>query len=197
MFTGIIESVGRLTNLESSGSNIILTIESDISKDLKPDQSVAHNGICLTIEQQTPTSHRVTAIAETLVKTNLKYCKPGDSINLERSMVANQRIDGHFVQGHVDATGVCEDIKDINGSWEIGISYDYGFDELVIEKGSICMNGISLTIFNVTPGRFTVGIIPYTFEHTNMKTLKEGDYVNLEFDVIGKYITKMARNYLK
>ena len=112
-------------------------------------------------------------------------------------MVANQRIDGHFVQGHVDATGVCEDIKDINGSWEIGISYDYGFDELVIEKGSICMNGISLTIFNVTPGRFTVGIIPYTFEHTNMKTLKEGDYVNLEFDVIGKYITKMARNYLK
>jgi riboflavin synthase len=190
MFTGIIETTGRVESITNRGSGKIFSISSSITSELKEDQSIAHNGACLTVENISNGTYSVTAILETLEKTNLGTWIPGDMINIERCMQLNGRLDGHMVQGHVDATGTCTSITDMNGSWEYGISYPPEFAKLIIEKGSICLNGISLTAFNVTDSGFMVAIIPYTYEHTNMKQLSVNETVNLEFDVIGKYIQR-------
>ncbi|ULQ58158.1 riboflavin synthase [Flavihumibacter rivuli] len=191
MFTGIIESLGTIAALETSGTNKIFWVSSPISHELKIDQSVAHNGVCLTVDALKDGQHRVTAIAETLEKTNLGELQPGDLLNLERCMVMNGRIDGHIVQGHVDGTGTCTGVKDLDGSWEYRFSIDPQFAPLIIEKGSICINGTSLTLFNVTTDSFSVAIIPYTYEHTNINQLVPGSKVNLEFDMIGKYVNRL------
>ena len=190
MFTGIIENLGKVIRSNSSGANRILWIESPISGSFKVDQSIAHDGVCLTVEEITGNTHRVTAVAETLEKTNLSSWETGRWVNLERSLLLTNRLDGHFVQGHVDTTAVCRKIKHKNGSHEIEFSFPKKFAALVIEKGSICINGISLTAFGVKKDSFKVAIIPYTFEHTNLQHLSEGDAVNLEFDLIGKYILR-------
>jgi riboflavin synthase len=190
MFTGIIESLGKVREAESRGTNRTFWIESSLSGELKVDQSISHNGVCLTVEELRAGAHRVTAIEETLEKTNLESWQPGHLVNLERCMVMNGRLDGHIVQGHVDTTAVCTDRKDMNGSWEFRFEFPKKFTRLVIEKGSICLNGISLTIFNVKKSRFDVAIIPYTFEHTNIQSILPGHLVNLEFDIIGKYVSR-------
>ena len=190
MFTGIIETVGQVLSVESKGTNKTFIISSSLSSGFKVDQSVAHNGVCLTVESFDTESHTVTAIEETLKKTNLGSWKTGDLVNIEQCLPANGRLDGHFVQGHVDATGECIAKTTLKGSWEYIIRIPNQFAPLVIEKGSISLNGISLTIFNVGPDRFTVAIIPYTYEHTNMNRLEQGDTVNLEFDLLGKYILR-------
>lgn len=190
MFTGIIECTGEVTKVISNGSNQVFWVRSTISPELKKDQSVSHDGVCLTVEAIEGDQHRVTAIRETLDKSNLGQWVAGSSVNLERCLQLNDRLDGHIVQGHVDATGKCTSLVEKNGSWEIVISFPKKMGELIVEKGSICVNGISLTAFNVKRKRFTVAIIPYTFEHTNIKTLKEGDIVNLEFDILGKYLLR-------
>lgn len=192
MFTGIIESVGIVESLTPQGTNSSFWIESPISHELKIDQSVSHNGVCLTVEKIEEKRHRVTAIKETLGKTNLGTLKSGDLVNLERSMLLNSRIDGHLVQGHTDTTGVCTSRRDLKGSWELRFEFPKSFSRLVIEKGSICLNGISLTIFNLKKNRFSVAIIPFTFEHTNIQKIFPGSQVNLEFDMIGKYISRLA-----
>jgi len=191
MFTGIIEAKGAITEISISDSNYTFWIESSLSSQLKIDQSLSHNGVCLTVEEIKSNMHRVTAIQETLQKTNLINFSVGSVINLERCMTLNGRIDGHIVQGHVDTTGVCKKITNKKGSWEYLIEINPSFAGLIIEKGSICMNGISLTIFNVTKNSFTVAIIPYTFEHTNIHLLIEGATVNIEFDMIGKYVNRL------
>lgn len=190
MFTGIIEKTGTVKDIITSGGNKSFWIESPLSVELKVDQSLAHNGVCLTVEEIKESLHRVTAIHETLVKTNLGKWEIGGTVNLERSMQVNGRLDGHFVQGHVDATAECISVIAKDGSWEYTFLFDKKFTALVIEKGSICLNGISLTIFNVTETNFTVAIVPYTFENTNMKQIQNGDIVNIEFDVLGKYINR-------
>jgi len=190
MFTGIIECSGLIKEVIPNGDNRSFFVESAISDALKIDQSVSHSGVCLTVEEKGAGWHRVTAIAETLKKTNLQDWKPGMFINLERSLKIGDRLDGHLVQGHVDATGTCIQKKDKKGSREFSFSFPKEFNELVIEKGSIALNGISLTIFSVRKKSFSVAIIPYTFEITNLKELKRGDLVNLEFDLIGKYINR-------
>ena len=192
MFTGIIECTGLIEKLESNGSNKTFWIQSSISKELKVDQSCSHNGVCLTVEEIASNQHRVTAIEETLSKTNLGTLQPGSEINLERCMQMNGRLDGHIVQGHVDTTAVCIGKKTLEGSWKYTFQYAATFAHLVVETGSICLNGISLTVFNVQKDLFSVAIIPYTFEHTNMKQVEKGSIVNIEFDIIGKYIYKMA-----
>jgi len=194
MFTGIIETSGIIKKITSQGSNKTFWIDSPISSELKVDQSVSHNGICLTVEQIENDAHRVTAIKETLDKTNLSDWKKGDLVNLERCLQMNGRLDGHIVQGHVDATAVCSKVKNLKGSWEFNFSFPMEFSHLIIEKGSISLNGISLTVFNVKKRSFSVAIIPYTFEHTNMKTLKKGDKVNIEFDMIGKYVSRITKH---
>lgn len=181
MFTGIIEQIGIITAVESLGTNRRFVISSPISSALKVDQSVSHNGICLTVEKVDGDTHQVTAIFETLQKTNASSWKSGDKVNLERCLQMNGRLDGHIVQGHVDTTGNCIEISDKDGSREFTIEFPEQFAPLVIEKGSISLNGISLTIFNVTKNHFTVAIIPYTLEHTNLNQLVPGDSVNLEF----------------
>jgi riboflavin synthase len=188
MFTGIIEESGRITGVNENGGNRSFWVESPLTSQLKVDQSLSHNGICLTVEAIQHSAYQVTAVAETLAKTNAGSWKPGDYINLERAMIMNGRIDGHLVQGHVDAIGECLAIQDQEGSWRIDIGFPGSFAHLVIEKGSIAVNGISLTAWGVTESSFAVAIIPYTFEHTNLKYLKPGHSVNLEFDMIGKYI---------
>jgi riboflavin synthase len=190
MFTGIIEDQGEIQEVIQKDTNQIFWIKSALAPQLKVDQSVAHNGVCLTIEEIMIDTYKVTAIEETVKKTNLSEWKAGDFVNLERSLLATSRIDGHFVQGHVDTTGVCKKIKDKNGSWELTIIFPQKFASLIIEKGSICLNGISLTCFDVKKDRFKVAIIPYTWEHTNLKFLQKKDKVNLEFDLIGKYILR-------
>ncbi len=190
MFTGIIEASGIVKELNSNGSNKTFWIESPISKELKIDQSISHNGVCLTVEETKGNMHRVTAIAETLQKSNLGELKMGDTVNLERCMQMNGRIDGHIVQGHVDATANCISKKDMNGSWEYRFQFPAQFKGLVIEKGSISLNGISLTIFNVDENEFSVAIIPYTYEHTNIQFINKGNSVNIEFDMIGKYVQR-------
>lgn len=190
MFTGIIEALGRIEQIEVHGSNRTFWLSSTISHELKIDQSVSHSGVCLTVEEVRPDSYRVTAIAETLEKTNLGSWKQGDLVNLERCLSFQGRLDGHIVQGHVDATAVCIDKKDMNGSWEFRFRFPVAFAALVIEKGSISLNGISLTIFNVTRDEFSIAVIPYTFEHTNIQHLSVGKSVNLEFDMIGKYVQR-------
>lgn len=193
MFTGIIETIGIISKIEQSGSNTSFYVKSNISDDLKIDQSLSHNGVCLTVEAVEAGVHKVTAIHETLQKTNLGLLKQGDTVNLERCMQMNGRLDGHIVQGHVDGTAVCNLVIEKEGSWEYRFKMNADFAPLIIEKGSVTLNGISLTIFDVTVDAFTVAIIPYTYEHTNMKTLKQNDVVNLEYDMIGKYINRMQQ----
>ncbi len=190
MFTGIIEALGVVKEVVISGSNHSFRIQSPLSTSLKVDQSVSHNGVCLTVEAVEGDNHLVTAIDETIKKTALGQWREGTLVNLERCLALNARLDGHFVQGHVDSTGTCIRKLEKDGSWEFEIAFPSHFAELIIEKGSICVNGISLTAFNVTNNQFTVAIIPYTYEHTNINQVKEGSVVNLEFDLIGKYITR-------
>ncbi len=190
MFTGIIECTGIVEKIESKGSNKTFWIKSPIGNELKIDQSLAHNGVCLTVEEIANSIHRVTAIEETLRKTNLHTLHIGSEINLERCMLMNGRLDGHIVQGHVDCTATCTHKKQLDGSWEFSFEFDKQFAHLVIEKGSISINGTSLTCFNVSENNFTVAIIPYTFEHTNIKHVVAGSIVNIEFDIIGKYILR-------
>jgi riboflavin synthase len=193
MFTGIIETTGEVKEIIKPGSNLSFWILSNLAKSLKVDQSLSHNGVCLTIEEidEPAHLHRVTAIAETIEKTALGQLTAGSIINLERCMQLNGRLDGHMVQGHVDTTAGCTDVMEKNGSWEYSFEMDQKFAALIIEKGSITVNGISLTLFNITRSSFAVAIIPYTFEHTNMKHLKKGDNVNIEFDMIGKYVNRI------
>jgi len=190
MFTGIIESLGKIHSIDTNGTNKTFWIESPLGPELKIDQSLSHNGVCLTVEETKDQLHRVTAIEETLEKTSLGSWLPGDLVNLERCMIINGRLDGHIVQGHVDTTATCLQRTDKDGSWEYRFEFPKKFGHLVIEKGSISLNGISLTIFNVKRSKFDIAIIPYTFEHTNIQSVTKGSAVNLEFDIIGKYVTR-------
>ncbi|MCD0488458.1 riboflavin synthase [Pedobacter sp. MC2016-14] len=191
MFTGIVETLGKVTSVVKEQDNIHYTISSAISHELKIDQSVAHNGVCLTVVKLDENSHTVTAIQETLQKTNLQDLKEGNVVNLERCMQMNGRLDGHIVQGHVDQTAVCVKKATLEGSWEYRFSYDKGLGNVTVEKGSVCVNGISLTVVNSQDNEFSVFIIPYTFENTNLQEVEEGDLVNLEFDIIGKYVARL------
>lgn len=191
MFTGIIETIGEVIDIKKEGTNRSFWIYSEISSELKIDQSVSHNGVCLTVDALAPQIHRVTAIEETLRVTNLNSWTVGTKVNLERCMTPQSLLDGHIVQGHVDAVGICEEITPKQGSAEYSFSFPEKFAALIIEKGSIAINGISLTCFNVKKNQFTVAIIPYTFEFTNMHQITKGAEVNLEFDVMGKYILRM------
>lgn len=193
MFTGIIESLGIIDSIDTHGTNKTFWVSSTVSNELKVDQSISHNGVCLTVEELKDGLHRVTAIRETLEKTNLDTWKPGDLVNLERCLQMNGRLDGHIVQGHVDATATCTRRKVLDGSWEFRFEFPKKFSHLVIEKGSISLNGISLTIFNVKKSRFDIAVIPYTYEHTSIQSIKPGDKVNLEFDMIGKYVSRMVK----
>ncbi|MEP3372525.1 MAG: riboflavin synthase [Maribacter dokdonensis] len=191
MFTGIIETLGKVTALEPKGGNLDITIASSLTPELKIDQSVAHNGVCLTVVSLTDTTYTVTAIAETLSKTNLDTLKITDTVNLERAMILGSRLDGHIVQGHVDQTGECTSVREDNGSWIFSFTYDAATGNPTIEKGSITIDGTSLTVVNSGKNTFEVAIIPYTYEHTRFNTYKPGTIVNLEFDVIGKYVAKL------
>ena len=191
MFTGIIETTGIVTDIISTGTNKTFWIASPISADLKVDQSVAHSGVCLTVEKVENGQHQLTAIEETLHKTNLNTWEIGTIVNMERCLAMNGRLDGHIVQGHVDAMATCLQVADKDGSWEYIFSFDSKFASLVIEKGSIAINGTSLTVFNVTGNTFTVAIIPYTYEHTNIHQVTVGSRVNIEFDIIGKYVARL------
>jgi len=191
MFTGIIETLGEITDIVEQGSNIHFTVGSMISKELKIDQSVAHNGVCLTVVACDEHTHTVTAIEETLRKTSLGNLTIGSKVNLERCMQMNARLDGHIVQGHVDQTAKCILRNELDGSWEYRFAYDTSNGNVTVEKGSICINGISLTVVNSELAEFSVFIIPYTFEHTNLQEVNVGDTVNLEFDIIGKYVARL------
>lgn len=190
MFTGIIEAVGQVKEVTGHGTNKTFWIFSPLTRELKVDQSIAHNGVCLTVEEIKEDIYRVTAVKETLDKTNLGYWQGGTFVNLERSLLPTSRLDGHFVQGHVDTTGVCKSIKDCKGSFEIEFEFPEDYAALVIEKGSISVNGVSLTVFEVRQDSFKVAIIPFTWTHTNLQYLKEDDKINLEFDMVGKYILR-------
>ena len=190
MFTGIIESTGIVKEVISKGSNRTYWLSCPLSREFRVDQSVSHSGVCLTVEEIRDTEYRVTAIEETLQKTTLGTWKTGTAVNIERSLLLGSRLDGHFVQGHVDTTGTCISRVEKEGSWEFDFEFPPAFSALMIEKGSICINGISLTAFNVNRNSFRVAIIPYTFEHTNISQVREGQQVNLEFDMIGKYIDR-------
>jgi riboflavin synthase len=196
MFTGIIETFGSLSKIEQDAGNIHFTITSPLAAELQIDQSVAHNGVCLTVVECDQNSYKVTAIAETLNKTNLGDLKVGDQINLERAMIMGSRLDGHIVQGHVDQVGVCEKIVEEDGSWRFSFSYDASTGNTTIEKGSITVDGTSLTVVDATDSGFSVAIIPYTFEHTRFNQYQVGTRVNLEFDVLGKYVARYM-NLLK
>jgi len=191
MFTGIIESIGRVDAIMGDGENLLLTVSSSISSSLTIDQSVAHNGVCLTVVHIDGGTHQVVAIGETLLKTTLGSLAPGDLVNLERAMMMNTRLDGHIVQGHVDGIAKCQAIEEQEGSWQYLFEYDKAFQHLIVEKGSICLNGISLTVFDLDDNKFKVAIIPYTYAHTNIHLLQVGTYVNLEFDIIGKYVARI------
>jgi len=195
MFTGIIESFGTIQKITEEGTNVHIDISSSLTAELKIDQSLAHDGVCLTVVETRPDSYRVTAIHETIQKTNLAQWEVGKKVNLERCMPANGRFDGHIVQGHVDQVGVVKNINDQHGSWLFEIEYDSTKGNVTVEKGSITINGTSLTCFNSGPGKFSVAIIPYTFDHTNFHQLKVGELVNLEFDIIGKYIARIVKGY--
>jgi riboflavin synthase len=194
MFTGIIETLGEIKAIEKEGGNVHLTITSAITNELKIDQSVAHNGVCLTVTSIINNEYSVTAIQETIEKTNLSDWKIGAAVNLERAMKLGDRLDGHIVQGHVDQIGICKAIKEANGSWYYTFEYNPNLNNLTIEKGSITVNGVSLTVVNSMKNEFSVAIIPYTYEHTNFHIFEVGTKVNLEFDVIGKYVSKLYSN---
>ncbi len=191
MFTGIIENLGQIVRINPNGSNVSFWVKSAMSNQLKVDQSVSHNGVCLTVEQIMDDSHKVTAIEETLLKTNLSKLVVGDCVNLERCLQMNGRIDGHIVQGHVDDVATCTNAIEKYGSWEYTFEFNEKFAALLIEKGSVCVNGISLTAFNVTTTSFSVAIIPYTYFNTSIKNIDVDGLVNVEFDVLGKYILRM------
>ncbi|MDN3586297.1 riboflavin synthase [Pedobacter aquatilis] len=191
MFTGIIETLGEIKAIKTENTNIHFTISSAISNELKIDQSVSHNGVCLTVVALSDNTHTVTAIGETLSKTSLGNLKVGSKINLERCMQMNGRLDGHIVQGHVDQTAICVKREELDGSWEYRFKYDASNGNVTVEKGSVCVNGISLTVVNSQSDQFSVFIIPYTFEHTNLHEVEVGDTVNLEFDIIGKYVARL------
>ncbi|MBK7181820.1 MAG: riboflavin synthase [Bacteroidetes bacterium] len=191
MFSGIIETLGEVVDLEKEQSNLHITVKSDFTNELKIDQSIAHNGVCLTVVNIKNENYTVTAIDETLMKTNLGKLNVGDKVNLERCLRVGDRLDGHIVQGHVDQTAVCVDVKEANGSWMYTFEYDASKNNINVEKGSICINGVSLTVVNSLKNRFSACIIPYTYEHTNFKNIKSGTVVNLEFDILGKYISKL------
>lgn len=198
MFTGIIENLGTVAKVEKHQTNLELYVESSLASELKIDQSVAHSGICLTVvEIFGDRTYRVTAIDETIAKTNIGDLKEGDKINIERCMTMGARLDGHIVQGHVDQIGVCEGVEEQDGSWIYSFSYDPSLGNVTVEKGSITVNGTSLTVVNSVEGGFSVAIIPYTYENTVFHTLRKGDRVNLEFDVIGKYVARMMEGYKK
>jgi len=191
MFTGIIETLGIITAVRKENENVHITIRSSITSELKIDQSVAHNGICLTVVAIENDTYTVTAIQETILKTNLGDWKVNDIVNLERAMKLGDRLDGHIVQGHVDQTAICQSITETNGSWLFTFEYDSTYKNITIEKGSITVNGVSLTVVNSKNNAFSVAIIPYTYEHTNFKDFREGSKINLEFDVIGKYVARL------
>ncbi|PWJ54511.1 riboflavin synthase [Dyadobacter jejuensis] len=195
MFTGIVEATGLVENIVNQGSNVQFTIQSAIASTFKVDQSISHNGVCLTVVACDGDRYQVTAVEETLLKTNLRDLKTGDLVNLERCMPANGRFDGHIVQGHVDQVGTCRHIAQRDGSWLFDFSFDEAQGNVTVEKGSICINGVSLTVFNSQPGSFRVTIIPYTYEFTNFAGLRVGDSVNLEFDILGKYIKRILTGY--
>ena len=191
MFTGIVENLGEIVEIIPQATNLTFRVKSAISSELKIDQSVSHNGVCLTVVEVTDNTHCVTAIDETLKKSNLGSLIVGSFVNLERCMPANGRFDGHIVQGHVDQTGTCTRLEDQHGSWLFDFEYHADSENITVEKGSICLNGVSLTVFNSTRNSFSVAIIPYTYEHTTFQQLQVGDTVNLEFDIVGKYIRRM------
>ncbi|WP_417212931.1 riboflavin synthase [Bizionia sp.] len=191
MFTGIIEDIGTIQQIEKEDQNLHITVSSNITSELKIDQSVAHNGICLTVVKIDGKNYTVTAINETIKKTNISDLQVGDSVNLERAMKLGARLDGHMVQGHVDQTAICTAVEEAAGSWIFTFEYDETLNNITIEKGSITINGVSLTVVNSTKNSFSVAIIPYTYEFTNFNTFKVGTIVNLEFDVIGKYVSKL------
>jgi riboflavin synthase len=195
MFTGIIETTGTVRRVEREGTNIHFTIESAISDELKIDQSVSHNGVCLTVVALEPGQHRVTAIDETLRRSNLGQWAPGTLVNLERCLPMGGRLDGHMVQGHVDSMSECLAVEDLNGSWKFTFRYTPSPEHLLVDKGSVCLNGISLTVVEPGMDTFSVAIIPYTWEHTNLQQVRPGDLVNVEFDIIGKYIGRYLAAY--
>lgn len=195
MFTGIIETIGKIINLTQEEGNLHIEIKSNIVSELKVDQSISHDGVCLTVVKLTPESYVVTAIKETLDKSKLKNITIGDIINLERAMVLGNRLDGHLVQGHVDQTGICTDVQEADGSYYYTFTYNNEYKNITIEKGSITVNGVSLTVVNSKDNEFSVAIIPYTYENTNFKHFKIGTMVNLEFDVVGKYLQKLSQAY--
>jgi riboflavin synthase len=197
MFSGIVEGMGTVVAIEKDQENVHLTINCPFTSELKVDQSVSHNGVCLTVVRKDDQNYTVTAIKETLLKTNLGLLKAGDKVNLERSMMLNGRLDGHIVQGHVDQTAVCEKVEEADGSWYFTFRYDFNREKalegyMTVEKGSVTVNGTSLTVVNSKADSFQVAIIPYTFEYTNFHTFKPGTVVNLEFDIIGKYLSRLA-----
>jgi len=195
MFTGIIEAFGTIQKITKDGNNVHFDVKSELASELKIDQSLAHDGVCLTVVKIENESYRVTAIQETISKTNLAEWIAGKKVNLERCMLANGRFDGHIVQGHVDQTGKLKKISDQGGSWIFDFEFDSATGNLTVEKGSVTINGTSLTCFNSGLGKFSVAIIPYTYEHTNFHQLQIGDLVNLEFDIIGKYIQRITKGY--
>ena len=197
MFSGIVEGMGTVVAIEKELENVHLTLNCDFVDELKIDQSLAHNGVCLTVVKKTESSYTVTAIMETLLKTNLGLLKVGDKVNLERSMMINGRLDGHIVQGHVDQTAICSKVEESDGSWYFTVQYDFDIEKarqgyMTVEKGSVTVNGVSLTVVNSKKDSFQVAIIPYTHEHTNFHTFRIGSVVNLEFDIIGKYLSRLA-----
>ena len=193
MFTGIIEDIAEVINITKKGDNINFMFKSSITTELKVDQSISHNGVCLTVVDVKSDGYEVTVINETLKKSNLGRLELGSRVNLERSVKLGERLDGHMVQGHVDQTAICTHIKDCNGSYVLTFEYK-GSDNLTVEKGSICVNGVSLTVIDSQKNSFSVAIIPYTFKHTNLCSIKVGSVVNLEFDILGKYISKMIKS---
>lgn len=195
MFTGIIENLAKIISINKSKSNLDITLSSSLTSEFKIDQSISHNGICLTIINIDGNNYTVTAIEETINKTTINSWKKGDSVNLERAMKLGDRLDGHMIQGHVDQIGTCVDFTMKDGSWEYVIQYEKS-ENITVEKGSIAVNGVSLTVIDSKTSSFKVAIIPYTYEHTNFKTLRKGDLINLEFDILGKYLYKMSKNYL-
>ena len=196
MFTGIVESLGTIKKIEQNEANVTFTIESALSSEIKPEQSLSHNGVCLTVERVQPSTYEVTAIKETLDKTNLGQLSPGDKVNLERSVHTGKLLDGHIVQGHVDTVLECRDITDQQGSFVLRFNLPTAHQSLVVDKGSICLNGVSLTVSALGADWFEVSIIPFTGDHTNLSYIKIGDLVNAEFDIIGKYLLRILKPYL-
>lgn len=194
MFTGIVEATGKIISIRPDASNLIFTLTCPFTSELKIDQSVSHNGVCLTVSSLHEKSYEVTAIQETLNRTNLGNLKADDEVNIERCLQANGRFDGHVVQGHVDEKAVCTEINDLNGSWEFVFEYSEESKNITVEKGSVCVNGVSLTVVRSEKNIFSVHIIPYTYENTNFKNIKVGDKVNIEFDILGKYVQRIMAN---